>query len=122
MKINYQLVLPISICLSVVGLACSSNSKPAPISTSTLLAAQTETQVQTGPPVDLTTRPQIWLGPQPPGTAIGPADYFDLFTANAPWKQAAHHMQVFKLYGPWLNGSATDDQIQQVVTGLQRRG
>jgi hypothetical protein len=125
MKMNNQLVLYISICLSVVSLACSSSSTPVPISTSTpsaTSATQTETQVRTGPPPDLTIRPQVWLGPQPPGTAIGPADYFDLFMPNAPWQQAAHRMHVFKLYGPWLDGSATDDQIQQIVVGLQRRG
>jgi hypothetical protein len=31
-------------------------------------------------------------------------------------------MQVFKLYGPWLDRNATDEQIQQIVMGLYRRG
>src|SRR6266498_469253 len=121
MKINYQLILSISICFSVVSLACSSSSTPASVSTSTPAATQTETQVQVGPPVDL-TRPQIWLGPQPPGTPIGPADYFDLFKNNAPWRKAVHGTQVFKLYGLWIDGQATDDQIQQMVVDLQHRG
>src|SRR6266487_3951960 len=122
MKTKYQLILSISMCFSVVSLACSSSSTPASVSTSTPAATQTETQVRTGPPVDLTTRPQVWLGPQPPGTPIGPPDYFDLFTANAPWQQAARGTHVFKLYGGWMDGPATDDQLRQIVTDLQRRG
>jgi hypothetical protein len=31
-------------------------------------------------------------------------------------------MQVFKLYGGWINGPATDDQLRQIVAGLHRRG
>jgi hypothetical protein len=31
-------------------------------------------------------------------------------------------MQVFKLYGLWIDGQATDEQIRQIVTDLQRRG
>jgi hypothetical protein len=122
MKNNNRLVLSISICLALVSLACSSSSTPSPFSTSTPPATQTETQVQTGPPPDLTTRPQIWLGPQAPSSPIGPPDYYDLFTNNAPWQHAARGTQVFKLYGPWLDGQATDEQIQQIVSNLQRRG
>src|SRR6266487_3242106 len=117
MKTKYQLILSISMCFSVVSLACSSSSTPASVSTSTPAATQTETQVRTGPPVDLTTRPQVWLGPQPPGTRIGPPDYFDLFKNNAPWRKAAHGTQVFKLYGLWIDGQATNDQLKLIVAG-----
>jgi hypothetical protein len=122
MKINDRLVLSISLCLAIVGLACNSGGTPTSISISTPPATRTETQVRTGPPRDLTTRPQIWLGPQAPSSPIGPPDYYDLFTNNAPWQHAARGTQVFKLYGPWLDGQATDDQLRQIVAGLQRRG
>src|SRR6266508_640021 len=122
MKSNDRIVLYISICLAVASLACSSTPTSTPLSTSRPPATQTETQVQTGPPIDLTTKPQVWLGPQPPGAPIGPPDYFDLFTANARWQKAAHGTHVFKLYGGWMDGPATDDQLRQIVTDLQRRG
>lgn len=122
MKTNHRLVLYMSICLAVLSLACSSSVTPPPSSTSTPPAPQTETQVRIGPPPDLTSRPQIWLGPQPPGTRIGTPDYFDLFKDNAPWQQASPKTHVFKLYGPWMDGQATDDQLRQIVAGLQRRG
>jgi hypothetical protein len=86
MKIHYQLVLFTSICLSAISLACSSSSTPIPLLTSTPPTTETNTQVRKGSPVQLMTRPQLWLSPQPPETAIGPADYFDLLAANALWK------------------------------------
>jgi len=45
----------------------------------------------------------------------------DLFSPEAPWGRAAHHIQVFKLYGEWVGGAATDEQLKRVVTDLQRR-
>ena len=122
MNINYRLIFFISICLAVVSLASSFVSTIPSLATSAPPATQPESQIRTGPPLDLTTRPQIWLGPQPPGSPIGPPDYFDLFTANAPWQQAAHGTHVFKLYGGWIDGPAKDDQLRQIVADLQRRG
>src|SRR6266496_2683194 len=125
MRISYRLILYISICLAMISLACNfSDTLPSfSISTPAAPAAtQTEPPVRAGPPPDLSTRLQIWLGPQPPGSAIGPADYFDLFTANALWQQAARGTHVFKLYGGWIDGQATDEQLRQIVADLQRRG
>lgn len=51
-----------------------------------------------------------------------------LFSAEAPWEKAASHIQVFNLYGgwvahfPWEPAEATDDELQSIVTDLNRRG
>ena len=45
-----------------------------------------------------------------------------LFEADAPWENAASHIQVFKLYGEWVAYKATDAQLKQVVEDLKRRG
>lgn len=60
--------------------------------------------------------------PERPGRQyIGSDDFMNLFSPDAPWERAAHHIQVFKLYGEWAAGAATDEQLKQVVADLQRR-
>jgi len=70
--------------------------------------------------------PEYWFGPLPALTmrgVVGSTDFMSLFTADAPWTNAASHIQVFQLFGEWLlNGNATDAQLQQVVTNLKSRG
>jgi len=51
-----------------------------------------------------------------------------LFTEDAPWTEAAQHVQVFNLYGgwvahfPWEPEEATDDELEQIIADLNRRG
>jgi hypothetical protein len=143
MKLNSRVVLPILICLAVVSPSCMSGSvqpsstptvppatetetlvatSPTPSSTSRPPATATETRTRIGPAPNLTARPQIWFGPQIPNSATGPPDYFDLFKENAAWQQAARGIHVFMLYGPWVNGRATDAELEQAVADIQRRG
>ncbi|HET7235208.1 MAG TPA: hypothetical protein VFK59_02110 [Actinomycetota bacterium] len=71
---------------------------------------------------------EVWFAPlqdEPPGElAHGSVDFFDLFERDAPWKKAAGHVDVFKIYGGWILNSvtATDARIRKVVTDLERRG
>ena len=61
--------------------------------------------------------------PERPGRHyVGSDDFMDLFSPDAPWQSAARHIQVFKLYGEWVLGTATDDQLKRVVADLRRRG
>ena len=127
MKLKYRLVLLIPIYLVVINPACSSGTTvpasltftPPPTQTTT---TQTATRVRPNPTPDLTTRPQIWFGPQPPNSPIAVQDYFDLFKPNAPWQQTARGIHVFMLYGGWINGRSTDAELQQAVADIQRRG
>lgn len=48
---------------------------------------------------------------------FGSRDYMGLFTNDAPWKNAQQHVQVFKLYQPWVI-NATDLELKQTVTYL----
>jgi hypothetical protein len=60
--------------------------------------------------------------PERPGRQyIGSDDFMELFSPDAPWQNAARRIQVFKLYGEWVGGTATDEQLKQVVADLQRR-
>jgi hypothetical protein len=53
---------------------------------------------------------------------IGSLDFMDLFDSEAQWMTAAGEVQVFELYGEWLGRDATDEQVRQVVSDLNRRG
>ena len=44
-----------------------------------------------------------------------------LFSTKARWKSAAKRVRVFKLYGEWVHGVATDAQLRRVVSDLRRR-
>ena len=69
----------------------------------------------------------IWFCPMDPSTQVGykvsyaaGSGYMDLFTAKAPWQNAAKHVNVFKIYAQWLR-VATDAQLQQEFADLKRR-
>ncbi len=70
----------------------------------------------------------VWFNPLPPMQTfpgrpfVGSVDFMDLFTPDAPWTSAAAAVQVFELYGEWLGRDATNEQLQQVVADLNRRG
>ena len=82
----------------------------------------------TSHPLSLDATPLVWFAPLPPLSInegrnfIGSDDFMNLFTPDAPWQEAAGHIQVFKLYGEWVAYSATDAQLKQVVEDLQQRG
>jgi hypothetical protein len=70
--------------------------------------------------------PSVWFTPywgtnlSPP---IGSSDYFSLFTASAPWTQAAAHVTVFKIYSPTLDSfpDYSDAAFQNLFADLKRR-
>ena len=69
-----------------------------------------------------------WFAPLPPMPErpgrpyVGSDDFMELFSPDAAWQEASRHIQVFKLYGEWVYAVATDQQLEQVVTDLRRRG
>ncbi len=69
--------------------------------------------------------PAIWLGGEDPVVQKdkhkdNPADYMDLFKADAPWSQAASGLTVFKISTQFvLRGD--EGQLQTVLQELQRR-
>jgi hypothetical protein len=70
--------------------------------------------------------PQVWFCPldplfRPEVNYGGSAQYMSLFTPNAPWTQAASHINVFKIYPQWIS-SATDSDLQIQFADLNRRG
>jgi len=91
--------------------------------TETLTVTTQETMTATSP-----THRLIWFAPLPPMPEregrrfVGSLDFMKLFTEDAPWTNAAHHVDVFKLLGEWAGRFATDAELQEVVTDLNRRG
>jgi hypothetical protein len=71
---------------------------------------------------------KLWFAPLPPLPThegrpyVGSVDFMGLFSRSANWKQAARRVAVFKLYGEWVGGTATDAQLRRVVADLKRRG
>jgi hypothetical protein len=71
---------------------------------------------------------KVWFAPLPPdqpgsdASFIGSVDFMKLFSRNAPWKQAARRLAVFKLYGGWVARGATDAWLRRAVGDLKRRG
>src|SRR5579859_4033277 len=61
---------------------------------------------------------EIWLAPQ--GINHPAVDFAALFQPDAPWKEAASHVNVFKLSTPFVL-QATSEQIDAVVSDLKRR-
>ncbi len=76
----------------------------------------------------LAATPRIWFAPLPPMPIregrpyLGSTDFADLFADDAAWRKAAGRTHVFKLYGEWLAGTATNAQLRRLVTALERRG
>jgi hypothetical protein len=91
-------------------------------------AATQPVPASTIPPLSLDVTPLVWFAPLPPlaitegRNYTGSDDFMDLFKPDAPWQNAAGHIQVFKLYGEWVAYKATDAQLKQVVEDLNRRG
>jgi hypothetical protein len=66
---------------------------------------------------------EIWLAPQasvPPSPLNRAADFLDMFDPDAPWQQAAAHVEVFKFYASYL-GAAPQDHVDKIVADLNRR-
>jgi hypothetical protein len=69
---------------------------------------------------------RVWFAPLPPMPTrpgreyIGSGDFMSLFSRKARWKQAARRIQVFKLYGEWVDG-ASFLQLRSVIRDLKRR-
>ena len=66
-------------------------------------------------------KPQVWFCALDPRPGYGGAPgYMDLFKSDAPWQNAASHVDVFKIYPQWIH-SATDAQLQTQFADLKRR-
>jgi len=70
---------------------------------------------------------KVWFAPLPPLPTdegrpfVGAPDFMQLFSRKARWSTAAKRISVFKLYGEWVHGTATDRQLRRVVDDLRRR-
>jgi hypothetical protein len=62
---------------------------------------------------------KIWFDPR--GGPTGVPDFMDLFRPDAPWQQAASHVQVFEVTGQ-LRTTASDRDLIQIINDLRRRG
>lgn len=131
---GHRSAIAILVALTVSACAASPPAPtviPASIPTAAAAPAPTLSPSPSPAPVlrrDLTERPQIWfspLDPSPPDESrpfSGGPDFMALFDEDAPWAEAAAAVHVFKLYGGWVAGRATDDELRRVVHDLNRRG
>jgi hypothetical protein len=95
-------------------------------STSTSAPGPTLSATPNPPPKNLNQTPLYWFAPLAP-LSTGPGrpftgsdDFMALFNPDAPWNEAASHLQVFKLYGEWVAYQASDAELSLVVRYLQQ--
>ncbi len=128
--ISLLLVMCILPASGLPGLNSSASPTPAP---ATRTPQPTETPIPSPSPyptvsLDLNQRPLVWFAPLPPlprnqwREYSGSQDFMALFTQDAPWTNAASHIQVFQLPGEWVASVASDVELRQVVADLNRRG
>jgi len=98
-----------------------------PIANATQAPPPTASPTPNPPPQNLDQAPLYWFAPLPPmptsagRTFTGSEDFMALFKPDAPWNEAASHIQVFKLYGEWVAYHASDAELRLVVQDLQQR-
>ena len=66
---------------------------------------------------------EIWIAPQasvPPSPLNRAVDFLDMFKSDAPWRNAAQVISVFKLYGSYLE-HAPQDRVNLIVENLKSR-
>lgn len=122
--------LKLFLIFSFSALACSLPSVISkPPATSTPLAPSTDTTLPATPtatpkPIDLEHQPLYWFAPLPPqiNAYNGSDDFMDLFEPDAPWDQAASHIQVFKMYGGWAGADSSEAQLKQAIAAIRQRG
>jgi hypothetical protein len=108
-------------------LTVTSPTAPAEAATPILMVTPLPTATPEITP-DLNQKPLVWFNPLPPMRIfpsrpfIGSSDFMDLFNSDAEWAITANNIQVFELYGEWLGNDATDRQLRQLVSDLNRRG
>ena len=144
-----RLRLPIGALLVVVALigsSCSTGSADtsstsiAPPGTTSSTAVTTTTKAPAASssttaaeaarePLDLEKDPLILFGPVPPRPEGGPtwlpsgsSDYFDLLSPDAPWKEAAGHVDVFKLHAWQARQYLDDEHLKLLLTWLDDHG
>jgi len=132
MKGGFRRVLTGAMGLALLTLACNFSgassarpTSPAKGPTATTKPSQPAATTAAGataaaPGLDLEERPQIWFGPQPEGGPISPADFFELFSPDAPWKQTAEGVHVLFLYGGWVD-RASQDELRMIMDDARRR-
>jgi hypothetical protein len=92
------------------------------ITLTVLLPLATSAQQTSKSSGDDRTQREIWLAPAQHSAAnVGSVDFMDMFTPDAPWKKAASHTKVFKLYSGFVV-TATQGKIDTIVADLNRRG
>jgi hypothetical protein len=66
----------------------------------------------------------VWFTPLPytkhPDGSFGSPDYMNLFSPTAPWRQAASHVRVFKVYSEGV-GALSDADLRKALADLKRR-
>jgi len=76
-----------------------------------------------------TSQPEIWFGPAsrystPSSPRPRAVDLMEMFTPNAPWRNAASHVQVFRLSSLFFHHvgqESNQDEVNTVVADLKRR-
>lgn len=93
----------------------------------TLVAPGPATSANVPAPPVLSERPLVWFAPLPPlpmdagRPFVGSDDFAELFRPGADWSRAAGRIDVFKLYGEWVD--VTDlASLQAAVAGIEARG
>ncbi len=127
---HFKWIRMIAFLLAIPALAgCGEAATPLPSTAAPASSpSPAPTPTEAYPTPDLSRRPLVWFGPLPPMEQhagrpfIGAPDFMQLFTPDAPWQEAAGHVQVFKMFGEWISEDATAAELKQAFADLKRRG
>jgi len=113
--------------LSVDGLGAVTGSSaqvtPAADTTYVLTASNEFGSTQAQTTLAVFRPPTTWFAPMPqiPNANYGAADYLDLFSASAPWGNAAARVTVFKIYAAEVDFIFDDASLRNMFADLKRR-
>jgi hypothetical protein len=113
--------------LSVDGLGAVTGSSaqvtPAADTTYVLTASNEFGSTQAQTTLAVFRPPTTWFAPMPqiPNANYGAADYLDLFSASAPWGNAAARVTVFKIYAVEVDFIFDDASLRNMFADLKRR-
>jgi len=124
-SLNWSVTDATSLSIGTIGTVSGTGTTVTPAADTTYVLTASNSYGSTEAQVELPVfgPPTTWFAPIGDTSAIpyvhGANDYFELFSPNAPWPQAASHVTVFKMYSQMLD--LDDATLRNMFANLKSR-